>query len=126
MKRSAELFSDDEDDEIIEAESPLHNPIVAWEVKSCLQNREKPSRRDALLQASSYQSSFLTEVHKEEFCVGISGDQLDEENVEQQQIILTWAMGVLEMVSGRNEMEPNLREVWGQIRSIAEIQEARE
>ena len=37
-----------------------------------------------------------------------------------------WAMGVLEMVSRRNEVEPGLREVWGQIKSIAETQEAKE
>ena len=94
-------------------------------MKSSLQNREKPSRRVALLPARPYQSGFLTKVQKEKLCVGSSGDPLDDESVEQQHIILTWAMGVLEMVSRRNEMEPSLREVWGQIRSIAEIEESR-
>ena len=57
--------------------------------------------------------------------MGSSGEILDGDRYKQE-VILVWAMGVLEMVSRRNEVEPDLREVWGQIKSIAETQEAKE
>ena len=135
LKRSIKLFSDDEDEELTQAESPLYNPMVTNEVvptenmqkmmKSCVNNSERPNHRETFTPTRPYRSGLLSDVQEKELCKESSGEILDGGRLEQE-VILMWAIGVLDMVSRRNEVEPDLREVWGQIRSIAETQEARE
>ena len=36
---------------------------------------------------------------------------------------LTWSMRVLEMVASRGKVEPCLKQIWGQVRRLAEVQE---
>merc|ERR1712025_407769 len=94
-------------------------------IRSCVNNSEKPNQRGTFPPTGHYRSGLLSDVQEKELCVGSSGEILDGGRLEQE-VILVWAMGVLEMVSRRNEVEPGLREVLGQIKSITETQEVRE
>ena len=64
LRRSAKLFSDDDDEELTQAKSPLYNPIVINEfvpienmqkmMNSCVDNSEKPNLWETFPPARPY------------------------------------------------------------------------
>ena len=94
LRRSAKLFSDDDDEELTQAESPLYNPMVTNEViptenmHKMMKNSEKPNQRETFHPTRPYRLGLLNDVQEKELCVGSSAEILDGGRLEQEVILM--------------------------------------
>jgi hypothetical protein len=139
--RSTKLFSDDSAEELETTKatsSPLHNPIVnafSKAIKSQQKgiiNKRKPSQsptfceepETSCLPSLPDQSKPSHSLHRQP---GERGDgDFSDQDLGEVETVLIWTKRVLEMIARRGEWEPQQREMWEEIRRIAEREEGRE